>query len=36
MEKDIAKIQKNSETDIVIRVDDYGGKTGVTIREFVT
>ena len=35
MEKDIDRIQKNSDTDIVIRVDDFGGKRGVTIREFV-
>ena len=35
MEKDIGKINKNSETDIVIRIDDYGGKPGLTIREFV-
>lgn len=35
MEKDIGKISKNAETDIVIRVDDFGGKPGVTIREFV-
>jgi len=36
MEKDIGKIPKNATTDIVIRVDDFGGKRGVTIREFVT
>ncbi len=36
MEKDIGKIKKNDFTDIVIRIDDFGGKTGVTIREFVT
>ncbi len=36
MEKDIGKIPKNATTDIVIRVDDFGGKTGITIREFVT
>lgn len=35
MEKDIDRITKNSETDIVIRIDDFGGKRGVTIREFV-
>jgi len=35
MEKDIAKIPKNSDTDIVVRIDDFGGKVGVTIREFV-
>ena len=36
MEKDIGKINKNDTTDIVIRVDDFGGVKGVTIREFVT
>ena len=35
MEKDIDKITKNPDTDIVIRIDDFGGKRGVTIREFV-
>lgn len=35
MEKDIDKIPKNADTDIVIRIDDFGGRRGVTIREFV-
>ncbi|MEK6846650.1 MAG: hypothetical protein AABY16_00625 [Nanoarchaeota archaeon] len=35
MEKDIDKIPKNQDTDIIIRVDDFGGKRGITIREFV-
>ena len=35
MEKDIDKITKNPDTDIVIRIDDFGGKRGLTIREFV-
>jgi hypothetical protein len=35
MEKDIDRITKNSDTDIVIRIDDFGGKRGLTIREFV-
>ena len=35
MEKDIGKIAKNNDTDIIVRVDDFGGKIGVTIREFV-
>jgi hypothetical protein len=35
MEKDIDRIPKNPETDIVIRIDDFGGKSGLTIREFV-
>jgi len=36
MEKDIGKITKNDTTDVIIRVDDFGGNTGLTIREFVT
>ena len=36
MEKDIGKISKNDTTDIVVRVDDFGGKRGFTVREFVT
>ena len=36
MERDIGKIQKNDTTDIVVRVDDFGGRTGITIREFTT
>ena len=34
MEKDIGRIRKNAQTDIVIRVDEFGGKPGLTIREF--
>lgn len=36
MEKDIGKIPKNNESEIIIRVDDFGGNRGLTIREFVT
>jgi hypothetical protein len=36
MEKDFGKIKKNDQTDIVIRVDDFGGKPGLTVREFTT
>lgn len=36
MEKDIGKVKKNDSTDIVIRVDDFGGKLGVTIREYTS
>ncbi len=36
MEKDIGKIRKNDTSEIVIRVDDFGGRKGLTIREFVT
>lgn len=35
MEKDIDRIQKNQDTEIVIRIDDFGGRRGLTIREFV-
>ena len=36
MEKAIGKISKNDFTDIVVRMDDFGGNRGLTIREFVT
>lgn len=36
MEKEIGKLNKNDTTDIVVRIDDFGGKRGLTIREFVT
>ncbi len=36
MEKDIGKISKNDTTEIVVRIDDFGGRKGLTIREFVT
>jgi len=36
MEKDIGKIKKNDDTDVIVRVDDFGGRIGLTIREFVT
>ena len=36
MEKDIGKINKNDRSDIILRIDDFGGKKGLTIREFVT
>ncbi len=36
MEKDIGKIRKNDQSEIIIRIDDFGGKRGLTIREFVT
>lgn len=35
VDKDIARIPKNNDTEIVVRVDDFGGRRGVTIREFV-
>jgi len=36
MEKDIGKINKNDRTDIILRIDDFAGRKGLTIREFVT
>ncbi|MBS3084648.1 hypothetical protein J4411_01925 [Candidatus Pacearchaeota archaeon] len=36
MEKDIGKISRNDQSDIVLRIDDFGGKRGFTIREYVT
>jgi TnpA family transposase len=36
MEKDIGRLTKNPTTEVVIRIDDFGGKPGLTIREFVT
>ena len=35
MEKDIGEISKNEDTKIIIRIDDFGGQPGLTIREFV-
>jgi len=35
MEKEVGKIKKSDNTDIVLRIDDFGGKTGLTIREYV-
>lgn len=35
-EKDIGKITKREGLDIVIRIDNFGGKKGVTIREFTS
>jgi hypothetical protein len=36
MEKEIGKINKNDRSDIILRIDDFAGKRGLTIREFVT
>lgn len=36
MEKDIGRIKKNENTDIVVRIDDFGGNVGLTIREFTS
>ena len=31
----MGKISKNADTDIIVRIDDFGGRVGLTIREFV-
>ena len=36
MEKEIGKIMKRDDTDILLRIDDFADKRGFTIREFVT
>ena len=36
MEKEFGKIKKNDNTEIIVRIDDFGGKPGLTIREFTT
>lgn len=35
MEKDVGRVPKNNDTDIIVRIDDFGGKIGLTVREFV-
>ena len=34
MEKDVGKIKKSSIIDIIVRIDDFGGRRGLTIREY--
>jgi len=36
MEEEIGRIKKSDSTEIVVKVDDYGGEKGITIREFLT
>lgn len=36
MERDIGKIKKNDTADIILRVDNFSGRKGLTIREFIT
>lgn len=35
MEQEIGRIKKSETTDIVVRVDDFGGVKGITIREYL-
>jgi hypothetical protein len=34
-DREIGKIKKSDDTDIILRIDDFGGSMGLTIREFV-
>ena len=36
MERDVGKIKKNDTADIILRLDNFGGRKGLTIREFIT
>ena len=36
MDKDIGRIKKNEGTEVVVRLDEYKGKKGITIREYIT
>ena len=36
MDEEIGRIKKSDTTEVVIKVDDYGGQKGVTIREYLT
>ncbi len=36
MERDVGKIKKNDTADIILRMDNFGGRKGLTIREFIT
>jgi hypothetical protein len=36
MEEEIGRIKKSDTTDVVIRVDEFKGEKGVTIREYLT
>ncbi|MCK4553072.1 hypothetical protein KAT80_02620 [Candidatus Pacearchaeota archaeon] len=35
-ERDVGKIKKNDTADIILRVDNFGNRKGLTIREFIT
>lgn len=34
-EKDIGRIPKREDTCVLVRIDEFGGKRGLTIREYV-
>ncbi|MBI2133733.1 hypothetical protein HYU11_03565 [Candidatus Woesearchaeota archaeon] len=36
MEEEIGRVRKSATTEIVIRIDDFGGEKGVTIREYIS
>jgi len=36
MDEEVGRVKKTDTTEIVIKVDDYGGQKGVTIRGYLT
>lgn len=36
MEEEVGRVKKSDSTEIVVKVDDYGGQKGVAIREHLT
>lgn len=36
MDEEIGRIKKSDTTEIVIKIDDFGGGKGVNIREYIT
>jgi hypothetical protein len=35
MDQEIGRIKKSDKKDIVLRLDEFNGKEGITIREFI-
>ncbi len=36
MEQEIGRIKKSDTTEVVVKVDEFGGEKGVNIREYIT
>ena len=36
MDEEVGRIRKSETTEIVVKIDDYGGQKGVTVREYLT
>lgn len=36
VDEEVGRVKKSETTDIVVKVDDYGGQKGITIREYLT